>query len=92
MTVAIGNGRSEVVQVPFIEHYPPDTTAAIFWLKNRRPDRWRDTQNIDHAVGHYVISEKPMTEEEWIRAHASNAADLDLVADAVLTPPKDDDK
>lgn len=25
-----------------------DTTAAIFWLKNRQPDRWRDTQNINH--------------------------------------------
>lgn len=23
---------------------PPDTTAQIFWLKNRRPDRWRDKQ------------------------------------------------
>lgn len=22
----------------FIEHYPPDTTAAIFWLKNRQPE------------------------------------------------------
>ena len=21
---------------------PPDVTAQIFWLKNRRPDRWRD--------------------------------------------------
>lgn len=28
--------------VPFTEHYPPDTTAAIFWLKNRRPDQWRE--------------------------------------------------
>lgn len=28
--------------VPFVEHYPPDTTAAIFWLKNRRKDEWRD--------------------------------------------------
>ena len=25
-------------------HVPPDTTAQIFWLKNRRPDRWRDRQ------------------------------------------------
>ena len=24
------------------KHMPPDTTAQIFWLKNRRPDRWRD--------------------------------------------------
>jgi len=21
---------------------PPDVRAAVFWLKNRRPDRWRD--------------------------------------------------
>jgi hypothetical protein len=27
---------------PYVEHYPPDTTAAIFWLKNRRPQEWRD--------------------------------------------------
>lgn len=26
---------------------PPDTTAQIFWLKNRRPDLWRDRKNID---------------------------------------------
>ena len=23
---------------------PPDTTAQIFWLKNRRPDKWREKQ------------------------------------------------
>jgi hypothetical protein len=26
----------------YIEHYPPDTTAGIFWLKNRQPAYWRD--------------------------------------------------
>lgn len=25
----------------------PDTTAQIFWLKNRRPDKWRDKQEVD---------------------------------------------
>lgn len=24
----------------------PDTTAQIFWLKNRRPDRWKDKQEV----------------------------------------------
>ena len=24
------------------KHMPPDTTAQIFWLKNRRPGKWRD--------------------------------------------------
>ena len=27
----------------------PDTTAQIFWLKNRRPDKWRDKQDIEHT-------------------------------------------
>ena len=31
------------------KHYAPDTTAAIFWLKNRQPAKWRDTQNIEIA-------------------------------------------
>lgn len=24
-----------------VRHMPPDTTAQIYWLNNRRPDRWR---------------------------------------------------
>ena len=34
----------------YIEHYPPDTTAAIFWLKNRQPEKWRDKKEIDANV------------------------------------------
>ena len=32
------------ITVAYIEHHAPDTTACIFWLKNRRPDRWRDVK------------------------------------------------
>ena len=46
------------VEHNYIEYYPPDPTSMIYWLKNRRPDRWRDVQNIDHAVGVYHISRK----------------------------------
>ena len=28
----------------------PDTTAQIFWLKNRLPDKWRDKQEINHGL------------------------------------------
>ena len=28
----------------------PDTTAQIFWLKNRRPDKWKDKQEQVLAV------------------------------------------
>lgn len=34
------NGEKRGVQVT--KDIPPDTTACIFWLKNRRPDKWRD--------------------------------------------------
>ncbi|MFL0197376.1 transposase [Clostridium sp. WILCCON 0269] len=27
----------------------PDTTAQIFWLKNRKPKEWRDKQDIEHS-------------------------------------------
>ena len=44
---------------------PPDTTAQIFWLKNRRPDLWRDrrkeaesdTQNGGVVVLPEVVAE-----------------------------------
>lgn len=26
-----------------------DVTAQIFWLKNRKPDQWRDKQDIQHS-------------------------------------------
>jgi hypothetical protein len=32
------------------KHYPPDPTSCIFWLKNRRPDLWRDVQAREHAI------------------------------------------
>lgn len=31
-----------VTETPYRNHCPPDVTAQIFWLKNRRPDQWRD--------------------------------------------------
>lgn len=39
----------QVVQVPYREHYPPDPTSMIFWLKNRRRDLWRDKQDVEHS-------------------------------------------
>jgi len=41
--------QGEVVRVPVIKHYPPDTTACIFWLKNRRKEQWRDVWKIEHT-------------------------------------------
>lgn len=37
--------RFETEVIEYVEeevYVPPNTTAQIFWLKNRKPDRWRD--------------------------------------------------
>lgn len=34
--------RTVIIEHEYTEHYPPDTVAGIFWLKNRQPDRWRE--------------------------------------------------
>lgn len=53
--VKIFNANGEPLTVPYREHVPPDTTAAIFWLKNRRPDAWRDKTERDVNVKHTFV-------------------------------------
>jgi len=31
------------------KHINPDTTAQIFWLKNRKPEQWRDKKDFEHS-------------------------------------------
>lgn len=55
---------------------PPDTTAQIFWLKNRRPDEWRDKvqQELTGKDGGPVrlASVKDLTDDELIRIAAGS--------------------
>lgn len=39
---------NQIVKTQIKKHYPPDTAAAIFWLKNRQKKEWRD--KIDHGI------------------------------------------
>lgn len=53
-------------------HIPPDTTAMIFWLKNRRPEKWRDVNAVDATI----TEKNPLaglTEKE-LRALANDTA------------------
>jgi DNA-binding XRE family transcriptional regulator len=40
------SGATAPIYAPYTEHYPPDPTSMIFWLKNRRKDEWRDQRDI----------------------------------------------
>jgi hypothetical protein len=55
------------VEVPRREF---DLSFGIFWMKNRDPQHWRDSQQLEHVLGKYIISNKPMSEEEWARERA----------------------
>lgn len=44
-----GVGFKEKVEVVTVEEqHPPDTTAIIFWLKNRQPEKWTDKKEVNH--------------------------------------------
>ncbi|OES45244.1 hypothetical protein [Domibacillus iocasae] len=41
--------RREVLEKKVVKQVSPDTTAQIFWLKNRKPAEWRDKREIEHG-------------------------------------------
>lgn len=47
------------------KHVQPDTTAQIFWLKNRRPNDWRDRRDVEMTSGSDItFNVKPASEEK----------------------------
>ncbi|MEK3887464.1 helix-turn-helix domain-containing protein [Bacillus sp. FSL K6-3431] len=46
-----GNRVTHVLDVTkkVTKEVAPDTTAQIFWLKNRKPAEWRDKRDIEHS-------------------------------------------
>jgi len=42
----------------------PDTTAQIFWLKNRLPDKWRDKHEIDQNINNITGVEIEFIEDD----------------------------
>jgi len=63
MKVFMPAGASEPVYAPVRERMHPDTTAAIFWLKNRRPGEWRDKQEVEHSGS---IGAQGLTDEQLL--------------------------
>lgn len=66
--------EGEVKATPTTKHYPPDTTAAIFWLKNRQKKNWRDK----------VVVENEQPDNRLVRRDTANG---DIV---IETPENDE--
>ena len=46
----------EIVTTPTIKHYPPETAAMIFWLKNRDREHWRDKQDLNVGLDETALA------------------------------------
>lgn len=78
-----------------IKHYPPDATSAIFWLKNRRPEEWRDKVEIEKKQVSLSVTLTPQEARKLInqdefnghRQRASETSDdIQEVEAEVVTP------
>ena len=70
------------VSVPYTEYYPPDTTACIFWLKNRQPERWRDRHEHQHSGGIDIrrhATRRAMTDPATLDAARTLAERMELM-------------
>lgn len=67
-----------VITEEYEEVYPPDTTACIFWLKNRQPELWRDVHKLDVTA---TVTHTLPSRQEALKV---------LTEDYATLPPKDD--
>lgn len=68
------------------KHFPPDTTAAIYWTKNRQPKYWRNSERVeagdesDEDVRNFNINftvRNKVTDTDGIDASEVNDADAE---------------
>lgn len=48
--IHITSYQGVVTQTKIMKYYPPETTACIFWLKNRDKENWKDKQTVSFAL------------------------------------------
>ena len=41
--------QGTITRADTVEHIAPDAGAAMSWLKNRRGEKWRDKQDVEHS-------------------------------------------
>lgn len=45
-TEKVFNYEGQIIRAEIVEHVPPDVSAIRLWLMNRRPEVWRDKQEV----------------------------------------------
>lgn len=56
-----------IVAKEVTKHVQPNTTAQIFWLKNRKPAEWRDRKDIDANINMNKNPYEGLTREQLLK-------------------------
>lgn len=49
--------QGRIIRQEYTEHYPPDTAAAVFWLCNRQPEKWKNVQKIEASGALTILND-----------------------------------
>jgi hypothetical protein len=50
--------------------------------------QWRDAWQLEHLTGKYLVSDRTLTEDEWVRERGADVIEGELVA---IEPPEGTD-
>lgn len=70
--------QGKIIKTELVKYYPPDTTAAIFWLKNRQAKKWRDRHEVTGKDGEAIEIQtitympKQLPDDYYLRNQANN--------------------
>jgi hypothetical protein len=63
--------KDKIVRVKRVKHYPPETAAAIFWLKNRQREYWREKTEtkigLDEKTVELILAALPKDYSNQVR-------------------------
>lgn len=60
--------EGEIIRAEVTKHYPPDVSAATFWLSNRRKDQWKNhSQHAHSGADGGPIEVKELSDVEYAR-------------------------
>lgn len=65
--------QGQVIQTELVKHYPPDTGAALLWLKNRQSKNWKDKVEVKQDVNLNVFPSKEALDSIYNRVLAEAA-------------------
>lgn len=86
-----GNGVVKKRQEKTMKHVPPDSTAIIYWLKNRLPDVWRRV-NTDVANRTKAQTRKANAEADLAEYQVQEEARIKEPMEVVIVDDLKDDK